>query len=586
MRLGFVVPIAVSLLLPSFTGAQQPQTFSETAHVELVLVDVLVTDRDGTPVLDLKREDFTLYVDGSPQELDQFSAPFATRQTGQDVSGTTRREPGRPTQLTGPQGSSDHLLVIYLEDHNLLPMGRHRALTQLTEVLDQRSNSRTQVMVAAYSGTVDIVLPPTRSRRRVSKVLAEKMFYGSQALLNDRETEEILRTLKLALENDVEELLLLFIPPDRIMDMACPNTLNYLARVHAQQVYGWVESSALALQEFARSLSIFPGQKTLIHVSDGFPLVAGQEAVEYLVSLCDGSALNQGIESRSILACCPPARYFSSAALMELQGFNTVRLWDRVAADANRNRVTIYSLQASGLQAPRAGTVSSVRTTGSTEFAARMNDQDPLFMMADETGGRAILNTNDFQPDLNQMLADQGLRYELAFQPDRPADGKVHRIRLEINRSGARPSYRRSYVAETVSDKVTSRVLGTLFHGQEDDQHGIRVKAEVRAETSKKASEVDVEIRVPLRKLLLLPEGDSLRGLVTVMLTASDERGWTLPVGSQTIPFLVEVGDEDENFEYVVRVPLERGHDWQFAVGLRDDLANTASYVTAGLSVP
>jgi len=48
----------------------------------------------------------------------------------------------------------------------------------------------------------------------------------------------------------------------------------------------------------------------------------------------------------------------------------------------------------------------------------------------------------------------------------------------------------------------------------------------------------------------------------------------------------VEVGDEDEFFKYVVRVPLRRGHDWQFAVGLRDDLANTASYVTTRLEVP
>jgi len=86
------------------------------------------------------------------------------------------------------------------------------------------------VMVAAYSGTVDIVLLPTRSRKRVSKVLAEKMFYGSQALLNDRETEEIMRTLKFALENDVADLVRMGTPPNQVMDIACMSTMNYVVR--------------------------------------------------------------------------------------------------------------------------------------------------------------------------------------------------------------------------------------------------------------------------------------------------------------------------------------------------------------------
>ena len=100
MRLDIVL-FAVVLLFPFLTLAQQLSTHGETAYVELVLVDVLVTNRDGKPVLDLTREDFTLFVDGSPQGIDQFSAPSATFQTEPDVSGPSR-ETGRPAQSTGP----------------------------------------------------------------------------------------------------------------------------------------------------------------------------------------------------------------------------------------------------------------------------------------------------------------------------------------------------------------------------------------------------------------------------------------------------------------------------------------------------
>ncbi len=49
----------------------------------------------------------------------------------------------------------------------------------------------------------------------------------------------------------------------------------------------------------------------------------------------------------------------------------------------NSYRGTLYTLQASGLEAPAASDVDGVRTSAATEFLGRMNDQDPLFFMAD-----------------------------------------------------------------------------------------------------------------------------------------------------------------------------------------------------------
>src|SRR5215467_10695195 len=61
---------------------QPPQTQAQPVHesatvmratTRMVVVDVVATDHSGTPVTDLKPEDFTVLEDGSPQQVRSFS---------------------------------------------------------------------------------------------------------------------------------------------------------------------------------------------------------------------------------------------------------------------------------------------------------------------------------------------------------------------------------------------------------------------------------------------------------------------------------------------------------------------------------
>src|SRR5437899_11970811 len=72
-----IVSLAISLL-----PAQQPQAptaanqnqrqFKIKVESELVLVNVVARDKQGKPVTDLKRDDFTLLEDGRPQRISSF----------------------------------------------------------------------------------------------------------------------------------------------------------------------------------------------------------------------------------------------------------------------------------------------------------------------------------------------------------------------------------------------------------------------------------------------------------------------------------------------------------------------------------
>ncbi len=223
--------------------------------------------------------------------------------------------------------------------------------------------------------------------------------------------------------------------------------------------------------------------------------------------------------------------------------------------------------------------MDAVRTSGATEFAGRVNDRDPLFFLADETGGRALFNTNDIRPDLERMLEEDELRYELAFTPTNAGDGRVHRLRLEVTRPGLEIHHRRSYHAKTGSEHIADRVLATLYHGGEDNRHRLRLELSPAASEGREAS-VNLLVHIPFEDVVLLPEGEGSKGLITVFVGARNERGANLPIGEKTIPLAVGPGDLDREFLYTVALPLTRGHEWTVAVAVRDALAGETSYLS------
>lgn len=101
-----LLPAATLLLALGLTPAA-PQTAPDmpTApgiqreRVSLVLIDVVVTDRSGLPVKDLRPEDFTLFVDGRPVKIQSVDL-----QTADAAAATPGETPGPPTPK--PEGPS------------------------------------------------------------------------------------------------------------------------------------------------------------------------------------------------------------------------------------------------------------------------------------------------------------------------------------------------------------------------------------------------------------------------------------------------------------------------------------------------
>jgi hypothetical protein len=101
--------------------------------------------------------------------------------------------------------------------------------------------------------------------------------------------------------------------------------------------------------------------------------------------------------------------------------------------------------------------------------------------MADDTGGRAFVNTNDLTSTIRQAVEDSAVTYTLGFYIDSESiDGKFHEIKLEVKRKGLILHYPRGYFAfqDVPVTKVENRsnLLAALHSPIESSAIPVQVK--------------------------------------------------------------------------------------------------------------
>lgn len=115
---------------------------------------------------------------------------------------------------------------------------------------------------------------------------------------------------------------------------------------------------------------------------------------------------------------------------------------------ANRGNVTIYPLDPVGLT-----------------LEWRTGDKNTLYQLAADTGGRPIVNTNNFADGLNRVFEDSSAYYMIGYTPTRADDdGKYHKISVKVKRPGVHVLARQGYYAPSTKEleaaaEASSRVL-------------------------------------------------------------------------------------------------------------------------------
>jgi hypothetical protein len=333
---------------------------------------------------------------------------------------------------------------------------------------------------------------------------------------------------------------------------------------YAQSAGHRVGNSQGALLGLARSLGGIPGRKTLVYLSDGLEQRPGIDLYAYLGEICPG-------REREMFAYM--TRWDETSALQELTAY------------ANTHRVTLYTLETTGLTNFSIASVEfdERRFTPSArnDSLRASNLQNSLFIMADETGGRAFFNANRPGPELERLSQDLGEYYSLGFAPPFGWDGATHSVRIELAGNvgkGRRMRYRQRYQAVPEDERMAERTLAALVMGWEDNPLGTEIRIGESQPPEGRVWEVPVEIVLPTETLSSLPAAAGERQLVRVLMMAEDEKSRRTPMREKLIPLdRVEGGDEARARTVVVNVQLGPGAH-TIAVGVRDELSRISSF--------
>ncbi|MEA2564644.1 MAG: hypothetical protein QOH06_6148 [Acidobacteriota bacterium] len=558
-----------------------PPQFGELIEVNVVNVDVLVTDRDGRPVNDLRREDFEVLEDGKRVEVTNFQALTAGAVASAPL-------PSLPAPSSRPADPAPQLpaeerlhLIVYVDNFNLEPAHRSRVLEQLRGFLKDLSPEDRVMMVTNDLG-LTVRLPFSGDRAAMEKVLTEIATLPAQGQESANERRQVL-TRVLAIREAV-----------RRIEGPCSRTIVAPIESYAESTRQEVLRSINAMTVLVNSLSGVPGRKAVLHVSDGLPVTPGEEAYQLMAEICGGGTTS-GVADVADPDLIGPDQYSGREAMLDAQRYSTVDEFNKLAAHANANRVTLYTLQASGLAAPAGA--SAVWDQNEVMLAqlpnihsvAATNLQNSLTLLASETGGRAILNANDVTADLHRMQKDLESYYSIGYTPLHSGDGREHRIEVRVKRPGLKVRHRKSYRDKPAIERAVDKTLSAVYHGIEENPLDVTLEMGAQRLTEGSLVSVPIKLRIPLFKLGIFPQPDqTFRGRLRLLVSTRDGKGGVSPIRQVQVP--LQIPPEEvlyamgKFYEYELTLNLAPGEQ-HVAIAVWDEGTATTSVLSRTLTV-
>jgi VWFA-related protein len=544
--------LLVAIAARAAAEAEEPPAarFGESVEVRVVNVEVAVVDRDGRPVVDLERGDFRLEVDGRPVEIAHF-ARFAAAAAPAAAPPAAPAPPPPPAGAPAPPppGEAQRLrLAVWLDDLHLLPAHRNRVLKELGTLLTEHERAGADLLLARYDRSFELLRNFGERARPLAADLAAAAGRTASGVFTETARRSAFEEIEAIYADDRCE---------RVGDMLAA------ARRYAEPLRHESSSSLHALDATVRALAGLPGRRALLYVSDGVPLVPGQEAYLYVDQLCAGKSATEQKET----------------LVDDLR---------RLAAEANAAGVTFYTLQAGGLPVGGGAELSGRGLDWTNEFAARANLTDPLQALAAATGGRALLESNRLRPLLDSLARDLATGYSLGFTPAGAPDGREHRIAVKVARAGARVRHRASYRDRTSAEQRDARLVAALRFGGAANPLGVRLEVDAARAADGAGALVPVRIVVPAAGVLFLgaAPGEATARL-ELALAATDERGGLSPIRSREVAVeraQLGAAPETAQLRFPVDLRLRKGHA-RIAALVRDLSAQTESVVWTEVAV-
>lgn len=395
------LPLAVfACLLWAGLAAQQaapqapPETPPVTFRVEVnyVEVDALVTDGDGNVVSDLTAGDFEILEDGKPQKISTFSlVNLPIERADRPLFAPAPIEP----DVQSNTAVDGRMYVIVLDDYHVDLTRGPRVKAAMRRFIERNFGVNDLAAVVYTGGRAvdgqDFTNNPRLLLASIDKFIGRKLRSSTLERIDQFNRSAGFRQQGQRVDDPME----------------------FERAYQARQTMD-------AIRRLAEFMSGIHGRrKTMLLVSEG---------LDY--------DIYDVFNNRS-----------ASTILEETR--------DAIAA-ATRANVSIYALDPRGLtslgdELIETSSLPDDQSLGlglqSLQSELRIS-QDSLRVVADETGGFAVLNQNDFTDGFERMVRENSTYYMLGYYPaNERRDGRYRKLEVRVKRPGLRVRARKGYVA-------------------------------------------------------------------------------------------------------------------------------------------
>jgi hypothetical protein len=323
-----------------------------------------------------------------------------------------------------------------------------------------------------------------------------------------------------------------------------------------------------ALRQVIAMLAGIDGRKSMIYVSSGLPMEPG-------LGLMHDYAMT-----------------FNDQSILSLRGrYDATRLFHELTSQANAQEVSLYAIDASGLNTADGFDADSAYSRDPTAASVgSRNYQASLTYMAEATGGLAVINTNDVGGGLEQIAGDLYNYYSLGYTVGPSGEDRVNRIEVELTGG---PSYdlryRRRYVDRSYDSRIQDRVFTSLVVDIDENPMAVELTTGEALPGTTTQKMVPIHLSLDLGAVALMPIGDELVSRIVVFVGARDDEGRNSEVQRQEheirLPAADYLADGRERFGLDFRLLLEQGRQ-RIAVGVMDPITRQASFARTVVTVP
>lgn len=419
----FLLPAASVLAQQTQPTPNQPDEVLRIT-TELVQTDVMVFEKAGRFVDNLQQDQFELRVDGKPQPIaffDRITAGSVTEEAQLAAARGVPRSDNEKNRASTGLPDRGRVVIFFVDDLHLSIDSVRRTKKTLLKFIDNEMGQNDQVAIASTSGQIGFLQQLT-DNKAVLRAAVERLNLRPQQIADMERppmSEYLAQAILVRRDQDVLNYFIEAVIKDGVPPLLAEGLVTSRAQQRLDQASIIARNTLFSLDSLTRTIAPMANRKLVFFISDGF--------------------------------------------LLNTSDTDTQSRFSSITNLAARNGIVIYSMDARGLvtdpnsDASQAAAFDPTGRVLTAQFGEITASQEGLRRLADNTGGRALLNSNSLDAGIVKTLKETSTYYIISWRPENEGqkNDKLRKIEVKVKgRSDVTVQYKKGYLPPSAKEQT------------------------------------------------------------------------------------------------------------------------------------